>query len=369
MKIFLSKKSNFIWVILLALGIGAAGCARAEEDNEDVVVVSDSTPGYTYNLIAVKRSDVILSKVLSCQYVQTKEQEVSFSEGGKVIEKIFVREGDYVNVGDVLAEVSVGSLEEDIAALEYKIKREELEKSYLDAHEQFELTDSYYRMAFHSSHEEEDVEEQEKRDADIRESYSNQKEDYEDDLEFDRAELDKLKNELAGSRLYATMSGMVDTVKRDLEGTTSQKGEVIMTIIDGKEGIFEMEEAEYAQYFHENEPVRLDISYGEAKGAYEIMPYQMDSWDEKQFFIVSDGPENDGIEVKTTGSVYVVLDKRENVLSLPNECIYKADNKSYVYVLDEQDMKKVCWIETGLVGDKNTEILSGLNEGDMVVKR
>lgn len=353
--------------MLLTLGIGTVGCAQAEE--EEVIVVSDEEPGYTYSLLEVKRSDVILSKILSCQYVQTKQQEVSFREGGKVIEKIFVREGDYVNVGDVLAEASVGSLEEDIAELEYKIKREELQKSYLDAHEQFELTGSYYAMAYHSSHEEEDMEMQEKRDADIRESYKNQREDYEDDLEFDKAELDKLKGELASSRLYATMSGMVDTVKRDLEGTTSQKDEVIMTIIDGTDGIFEMEEAEYAQYFHENEPIKLDISYGEAKGEYEIIPYQMGSWGEKQFFIISDGPENNGIEVNTTGNIYLVLDKRENVLTLPNGCIYKADNKSYVYVLDEQNMKTVCWVETGLVGDKNTEILSGLHEGDMVVRR
>lgn len=142
-----------------------------------------------------------------------------------------------------------------------------------------------------------------------------------------------------------------------------------MTIIDGTDGMFEMEEPDYAQYFHKDEMLTLEISYGEAKGIYEVMPYQMEAWGEKQYFSIYDGPENDGIEVQTTGTIYVQMDKRENVLCLPNECIYHADNKSYVYVLDEQNMKTVCWVETGLVGNKDTEIISGLNEGDMVVKR
>ncbi|MBQ8597871.1 MAG: biotin/lipoyl-binding protein [Lachnospiraceae bacterium] len=362
------KNRIFIGMLVTAMGIGMAGCAK-EEEGEALVVVSNEEAEYAYTLIEVKREDVVLSESLTSKYVQTKEQEVSFSEGGKTIEKIFVREGDHVKVGDILAEVSVGNLEEDIARLEYEIKKKELQKGYLDAHEEFDLTSSYYTLAYYSAGEEEDLEDQIERDEDIRESYKNQREDYDDDLEFDRAELNKLKAELAGSRLYATMDGMVYTVERDLEGTTSQKGEVIMTIIDGTEGIFEMEEPDYAQYFHEGESVTLEVTYSAAKGTYEVLPYQMGSWGEKQFFSIYDGPENDGIEVNTSGSIYVELDKRENVLSLPNECIFKADGKTYVYVLDDQNMKNICWVEIGLVGDRKTEIVSGLKEGDMVVKR
>lgn len=365
----MKKRTKHILALVMSasLGIGMTGCAEVEE--EALVVVSDDETGYIYNLAEVKRSDVILSKNLSCKYVQTKEQEVSFSEGGKKIEKIYVREGDHVKAGDILAEVSSGNLEEEIASLEYKIKKQKLQMGYLDKHEEFELASSYYMLAYHSDCEEEDVEEQEERDADIRESYSNQREDYNDELEFDEAELAKLKSELESSRLYATMDGMVYRVEMDLEGTTSKKDEVIMTIIDGTEGVFCMEEPEYAQYFHENDMIKLDISYGSAKGTYEVTPYEMDVWGEEQFFSIFDGPENDGIEVDTTGNMNVVMDKRENVLCLPNECIYKADNKSYVYVLDAQNMKTVCWIETGLEGDRETEIISGLNEGDTVVKR
>jgi len=362
------KNRIFIGMLVMAMGICAAGCAK-EEEGEALVVVSDTEEEYAYTLVEVKRGEVTLSESLTAKYVQTKEQEVSFYEGGKKIEKIYVREGDHVKVGDILAEVSIGSLEEDIARLEYEIKKKELQKGYLDAHEDFDLTSSYYSLAYYSACEEEDLEAQTERDEEIRESYKNQREDYDDELEFDRAELSKLKSQLQSSRLYATMNGMVYRVERNLEGTTSKKGEVIMTIIDGTEGIFAMEEPDYAQYFTDGQPVSLEITYSSAKGSYEVMPYQMSTWGEKQYFSVYDGPDNDGIEVDTTGTVHVTLEKKEDVLYLPNECIYVADGKTYVYVLDEQNMRNICWVETGLEGDKYTEIMSGLKEGDTVVKR
>lgn len=368
MKKLVYKKHIFIGMLITAMGIGLTGCAEAEE-GEALVVVSNTEEEYAYTLVDVKRGEVVLSESLTAKYVQTKEQEVSFHEGGKKIEKIYVREGDKVKAGDILAEVSVGTLEEDIARLEYEIKKKELQKGYLDAHEDFDLTSSYYSLAYYSACEEEDLEAQIERDEEIRESYKNQREDYEDELEFDRAELSKLKNELQSSRLYATMDGMVYRVERDLEGTTSKKDEVIMTIIDGTEGVFAMEEPDYAQYFTDGEMVTLEITYSSAKGSYEVLPYQMGSWGEMQYFSVYDGPENDGIEVDTTGTIHVVLEQKEDVLYLPKECIYVADGKTYVYVLDEQNMRNICWVETGLEGDKNTEIISGLKEGDTVVKR
>lgn len=363
------KRKQFLSLIITgALCISLTGCEQKVEE-EPVIVVADEEPGYVYSLTEVKRGYVALTKDFNCRYEQTKEQTVAFPEGGKKIEKIYVREGDYVKQGDILAEVSIGSLDEEIAALEYKMKKEALQKQYLDIHEEFDLRGSYYALAYGSKCEEEDVEEQEERDADIKESYQYQREDLSDEAEFDAAELAKLKKELAGSRIYASMSGMVYSVKSNLEGTISKKDEVIMTIIDGNNGVFAMEEPEYADRFTKDEILDMDVAYGSAKGLYQVVPYNMENWGEKQYFSIFDGPENDGIEMDTMGTISVTLDDRENVLMLPNTCVFDADGKNYVYILDENNMKTVCWIEIGLEGDDYTEIVSGLKEGDTVVRR
>ena len=75
-----------------------------------------------------------------------------------------------------------------------------------------------------------------------------------------------------------------------------------MTIIDGTEGIFEMEEPDYARYFTEGEKVNLEVTYSNAKGTYEVMPYQMSTWEDKQLFSIYDGPENDGNSAIDSGS-------------------------------------------------------------------
>ena len=64
-------------------------------------------------------------------------------------------------------------------------------------------------------------------------------------------------------------------------------------------------------------------------------------------------------------------ERRENTISVPTEAVLTgADNEQYVFVVDsyaEGDTAVRIPVETGLVNATNTEILSGLSEGDRVV--
>ena len=42
-------------------------------------------------------------------------------------------------------------------------------------------------------------------------------------------------------------------------------------------------------------------------------------------------------------------------------------DKSYVYKINEENIANKTEVTTGLRGDKNIEIISGLNEGDIIV--
>lgn len=66
-----------------------------------------------------------------------------------------------------------------------------------------------------------------------------------------------------------------------------------------------------------------------------------------------------------TANISFVTDKRENILLVPSEAI-KMENKSYVLVAAKDGPKKR-FIETGISDGKNTEVLSGLKEGDKVL--
>ena len=334
------------------------------------MVVDNSEEDTVYGLISVTKEDVVLTKSLTATWIQSKEQEVSFPEGGKRVSKVYVRQGDQVQPGDLLIELSSNNLESEIDRLEYQIKNNELQLSYLDAAQNFEEADAYNNFVYGTKEiEEEDLKDYEKNKASIAENYRYKREDINDEIEFDKKKLAKIKSELASSRIYSTMSGTVYSVKDELEGSTSRKDEVVMTIVDSSTGHFEMSEPDYVKYFHEGETVPLSIVYGAAAGNYEVMPYQMSSWGDVQQFEVFSGPDNEGIDVGTSATISVTLDTRKNVLSLPLGAVFHADGKPYVYVLDDNGFRQIQWIETGLEGDTRVEITGGLNENDQVVKQ
>ncbi len=355
-------------LLLCACLLLLTACGKVEE--EKMVVVDNSPEEALYALIPVTREDVVLTRSLNAIWVQDEEQKVSFPVGGKKVTRVHVCQGDSVKPGDLLVELSSSNLQEEIDQLEYRIKKNQLSLGYLDTAEQFERADAYNNFVYNTKEiKDEDVEQYEKKEDAISESYRYQREDLSDEIEFDQKKLAHLKADLTGSRIYSTMTGTVYSVATDLEGSTSRKDEVVMTIVDGSTGHFEMKEPDVISSFQEDVPVPLNIFYGSAAGSYEVVPLHMDSWGEVQQFAIESGPDNDGIDVGTTATITLTLDRRDRVLSLPSGTVYRADGKPYVYVLDQNGFRQINWITTGLVGDDRTEILSGLAEGDQVVKQ
>lgn len=70
-------------------------------------------------------------------------------------------------------------------------------------------------------------------------------------------------------------------------------------------------------------------------------------------------------------TVIFYTDRRENTLSVPTECVLTGnDNERYLFTVDESGTTaKRVTVETGLVGKTQTEITSGLSEGDRVVTK
>lgn len=345
------------------------GCSEVEE--EPVVVIDNEPEGITYDLVETSVGDIILTKSLSCKYIQTKEQEISFPVGGKRVDKVYVRVGDTVSKGQVLVELATEGLQEQIDELEYRIAQNEMYYNQLDKAEEFDKTESYYNFVYSSQGEldEKAVKEQDEKNSIIEENYSYKREDYSDAIEFDKEKLSKLKNELSSAKICSSMNGVVHKITDNLEGSTAKKGEVVMTIVDNANGLFETTETEYAKFFNEGDLIPMRVSYGDAVGDYTITPYNIASWGETQKFSIVEAPENEGIEVGTSGTLTLVVDQRTQVLTLPRGTVYTADGKSYVYILNEDNMREVRWVETGLEGDDKIEIISGLEKGEQVVKK
>lgn len=345
------------------------GCAATEAEEENIVLIEKEKEAIVYDMAVVTVADVVKTEKVKCIYQQVNEQAVCFEVGGKRIDKVYVERGDEVTEGQLLATLDTGNATDRIETLEYQLARNELTLEYSQLNEDYEISTLWLNYIYNSNGSDAAEEALKANVAQIQQRYEYSREDCQDAIDLDRKELQKLNKELKQANLYAGMSGTISFQKSNLEGSSAVAGEEIMHIIDSSECLFAVEGTKYAEYFSADTKVAMSISSGTGAGDYELIPYNMDAWEERLLFAIADDDGSRTIEVGAMGMMKVVLGERKQVLSVPVGAVHVADGKSYVYVLGEDNVREVKWIETGLMGDLYAEVISGLSEGEKVILR
>ncbi|MCR5250130.1 MAG: efflux RND transporter periplasmic adaptor subunit [Lachnospiraceae bacterium] len=363
----LKKRSLPGLVLTLALIPAVWGCGKKEEEAPPLVLESGDEAA-EYSLTECMRGDLEETVSLTCYYRKNAEQEVYFPVSGKQIRKIYVQEGDIVKKGDLLAELAVGNIEDQIDELQYRIRRNELLLAYVDEDEALEIEGRYNNLAYMSGHTDEDKEAYDAELVKLKARNEQRRNSYRDSIEFDKKKLASLQGQLSQSRVYAQFDGKVSKVEKGLIGTTSNVEKCVMTVVDDQEGYFVSEKEELLPYLTE-ESYSMNVMFGNGRGDYELVPRDRESWGEKQYFSIKKGDNIEGLEVDDKGDIRVITARKEDTLYLPSECIRNAGDRNYVYVVTEEGLRDVIWVEVGLHGEGVTEILSGLKEGDKVIRR
>jgi RND family efflux transporter MFP subunit len=76
--------------------------------------------------------------------------------------------------------------------------------------------------------------------------------------------------------------------------------------------------------------------------------------------------ENTSIYPNMSASANILIASKENVLMVPTSAVQTQDGQNYVRVLKNNQVQNVN-VTTGISSDTDTEIVSGLNEGDEIV--
>ena len=128
------------------------------------------------------------------------------------------------------------------------------------------------------------------------------------------------------------------------------------------------------EYINAGKMERMKFSYAVKDGKrYELqyVPYEDGEYERKNakgegvytFFEVLNADES--IQFGEDIKVVTVEEHRENILVIPTDCIHRKEGKPFVY-LDNNGNKESVFIETGIADDFNTEVISGLLEGDKI---
>lgn len=361
----MKKKIISVYMIWLMLCM-AAGCGKAASEEDNIIIVEqEEEEEEDFDLAVATRRDLIQTVVVRSQYKAAHMELLSFDMDGELIHEVYVKEGDEVVRGQLLASLSAEGIEDEIEKLEYEIARIQLQLDQVLAQKQNEI--DYEELTYSYTNQwHDDRVAHEERLAEIEESYVYTIEDYEDSLYIANLRLTDLQAQLLTGKLYAGISGTVVYVMPDLQGSITEADKHIFTITNSDECMFMADYPEDAVYFEEGVPVMLEVSMGTSAGTYEVMPKRIA--DGGLAFVVVD-EESAQIQIGAKGMITIVLENRQDVLCIPPDALNSADDRYYVYVVDDNNCQQVKWVEIGLQNRDYVEIMSGLEEGDKVILR
>ena len=349
------------WLIVSAVPFLLSGCGlMPEEEALKTPPVIHSYEAEHYEQAAVMRGNLALNIVVDCTYMAAKQEELSFALGGEYIDHVYVSEGQQVYAGDLLAELRYDNLKEEIAEKEHNLKVLQVQKEHILENKALELR----RQELLLEEGDESLMEQP-----AVQSYEKQLQETEDALYIEQIRLNELKQDLLQRQIYAGMDGTVLYVKNTEDGACSVQGEKFVTVADISTNVFTVK-GEDAQYFptgmqetvvYKNKEYDVTVVDGSELGLTE-----KEQKEESAAYLCLEQPDPE-LEDGKRGQVEVTLEQRDDVLYVVKDAVKTANGEQLVYKLDEKGLRTMQQVVTGLETDKYIEIISGLEEGELVI--
>lgn len=314
---------------LLAAIITFSGCWFFPEEEKllDPPVISPDEVAYsTYTA----RQKTIESAVSAAGYIRSgTEEDCFFTEYTGQIKSIYVRAGDDINEGDLVAEMNVGEL--DYLVEIQKLKVEAAELRYAGSGSQADKLD----------------------------------------LEIERSTLDMYEAQEAGAKIYAPASGRVSYVFKADPGTEIDPYEVLARIADPNDLYVAADYNGGKDSFTVGDAVTITVDGVAYEGEVTYTPRTAaENGDDNAKLLCAKFTS----ELPAFGYLGKIADIRkvtkvsENAVVIPRTLIRTDGDRQYVQVFENGE-KKERDVTTGIVNAAEAEITSGLSAGEAVIMR
>ena len=354
-------KASKKWIMCVALVLTAilllGGCSGRKKTPE----VSLSTPRPVENtMYQVTRSNIIVDYTGIARVTSYGATRYAFEYSGAYVEKIHVNVGQNVKAGDTLVTLNKTDLRRKLSAAEDELRHQKTlyDEAVAASGEDSSSATSAFRK-------------------------------YNAALQ----ERDALQAQLDSSTIVAESDGVVRYINTrftriDEPNATTVAGEVVVIVdpedISNAHAVLELSpitlntyhidlESEITLYKINN----YSIEQGERFTGKVIGSSQMPSEDGTTFFpgdvalisfYISLENAPDDIAVGDSLSVTYVENEARDTLIIPLSALYQFGGKEFVYILDSQGLRRECYVETGLRNEMFVQIVSGLEEGDIIIQ-
>ena len=351
-------------VIPLLFCVTLGACGQEEQVNKEIVLEAEEESQVTYEMSPVVKGDVAQVMEIKCVYAQTEEIWLSFAIDKEVITNVYVEKGDVVKKGDKLVSVDVENAKDKVDELEYQLAVTKLNYQQLLETKQFDIEQANIDFTY-TQMKKENEEELKENLQDIEERYKNAIIDAEDDIYIQERRLEEAKNYVENGTLYAPIDGIVNFLKSDLVNTPTDKGVNVVSIYDENSCYFRSGNVEVMPYLDKSQTYTIVCGLGKSMREYSVEPVLVEEWKDNIYFKLLDqdyDPNN-----ITNGTIELCTEEKQNVLTVDKDAIHTSGENYYVYILDEEGIRRMQFVELGLWGSDVVEVISGLEEGDYVI--
>jgi len=369
--------SIIIIVVLGLVFISIRGCLKEE--------TNDSS-----NTAEIERGNIAKTVVATGKIESLYKAEIKSKIGG-LVKQFFVEEGDLVRVGQKLVEVipgttpvemvqarssvKIAAYEKDVAEKRYRREKELLQNNLISPNDFDKAAVNYFstKARFYAAMAQMRVLEQGSNVSSLA-----------NEIELTQEDKDEIEKEtreaLASMTIIAPIEGIVlsrDTDKGSaiIPMSSAFGGTVIMTLADISEKHFygDVDEADIGKVSH-GQPTRIFVEafadkHYTAKLTH-ISPMGREQDDIVNFTIraIIEDPEGE-LNVGMSADAEIILEENKDVLVVPEGAIHYDNDKTFVHLKDtliEEGFRKV-EIEKGVSDGIKTEVISGVEEGDVVI--
>ena len=308
------------------LTLSASGCYffPAEEELLDPPTIAPDE--VTYSTYTAKLKTIENTVTVTGYLKSETEKECYFTDYTGQVKNIYVKAGDFVEEGDLIAEMNTGALEYELEIQRLKVKKAQL--TYNATRSQADKLQ----------------------------------------LEIEQNTLAMYQAEYDGAKILAPMSGQVSYVY-DLEPGTEMDPYKVLARIADPTALYVNAEYPESITFKKGDKVKLIVGDVEYEGTISYSPTEArEAGDENgnALYAQFDSEKPAFAYLGSLADIKKVKAYSENAIVIPKHLVKSDGDRQYVQVYSDGEKIEID-VETGITNATEIEIISGLKEGDQVI--
>jgi len=321
-----------------------------------------------YQELTASKQDISRTTVLTGKIVPRNEVNIKPQING-IIAEIYKEAGQMVQQGEVIARLTVIPDMNSLSAAQSRVRLSEI--NLKQAKTNFEREKALYEKNLISAEEYEKVEQQLNQ---AQEEYAASQE----SLEVIRDGVSSKNATSSSTLIRSTITGLILDIpvkvgNSVIQANTLNDGTTVATVANMNDLIFEgqIDETEVGSLY-EGMPLTITIGalrdYTFDANLEYISPKAVESNGANQFKVKAAVKVDSEHTIRSgySANAQIELEKRDNVLSVPESALEFEGEDAYVYTKAQDGTYQKTKISTGLSDGVNIEVKEGLSEGDTV---